>query len=119
MRYANLLCCLLGQSPIGRTGHGVTRLLPNAADTSGVQVLIPAIGSLFTYTHLHLSKTSRLLVSTDGLIPFDLPHRVMLTQFLRRIPNGSTAAEGADWILGCAARQNCDDNLGLCWIVPA
>jgi len=119
VRYANILSSLLGQSPIGRTGHGVTHLLPNAADTSGVQVLIPAIGSLFTHTHLHLSPTSRLLVCTDGLIPFDLPRRVMLTQILRRIPGGGTAAQGADWILRCCAGHDCDDNMGLCWIVPA
>ncbi|PKN45356.1 MAG: hypothetical protein CVU59_09260, partial [Deltaproteobacteria bacterium HGW-Deltaproteobacteria-17] len=119
VRFANILFSLTGQSQFPETGNEVIRLLPNTANTSDVQVLIPAIRTLFTFSHLNLDARSRLLVCTDGLLSRELTRRVMLTQILRKIPHGLQAQAAAEWILSRAAAQNCDDNLGLCWIAPA
>lgn len=119
VRFANILFSLTGQTQFPETGNDVIRLLPNTANTSSVQVLIPAIRNLFTFSHLNLDARSRLLVCTDGLLSRDLSRRVLLTQILRRIPKDLQAQEAAEWILSRAAAQNCDDNLGLCWVEPA
>jgi len=119
VRFSNILSRLSGRTVVSGGRDGVTHLLPNAAGTALVQVLIPAIGELFTFTQLHLDRKSRLLVCTDGLIPRSLARRVMLAQILRRVPPELSAAEGAAWILRQATELDCDDDRGLCWLIPA
>jgi serine/threonine protein phosphatase PrpC len=119
VRFANILFSLTGQDQFQERNNDVIRLLPNAANTSSVQVLIPAIRNLFTFSHLNLSTHSRLLVCTDGLLSRELPRRVVLNQILRKTPPGLHAQQAAEWILERASAQDCEDNMGLCWIAPA
>ena len=119
VRFANILSSLTGQSQFPETRNNVTRLLPNAANTPSVQVLIPGIQDLFTFSFLYLGSNSRLLVCTDGLLSKALTRRVVLNQILRRIPKGLDAATAAQWILRHAAAQNGEDNMSLCWVAPA
>jgi serine/threonine protein phosphatase PrpC len=118
VRFSNILSRLSGRTQVAGTRDGVINLLPNAAGTERVQVLIPAIGELFTFTHLHLDNKCRLLVCTDGLIPRSLARRVMLAQIVRRVPPELSAAQGAAWILQQATALDCEDDRGLCWLIP-
>lgn len=118
VRFSNILSRLSGRTLVAGARDGVTHLLPNAAGTESVQVLIPAIGELLTFSHLHLDRKSRLLVCTDGLIPRSLARRVMLAQIVRRVPADLPATQGAAWILRQATELDCDDDKGLCWLVP-
>ncbi len=118
VRFSNILSRLSGGTPVAGAGDGVTNLLPNAAGTERVQVLIPAIGNLFSFTHLHLDPKCRLLVCTDGLIPRSLARRVLLAQIVRRVPPELSAEQGAAWILQQATSLDCEDDRGLCWLIP-
>lgn len=118
VRYENILARLYGRPTLVGPPGALTHLLPQAVNTSGVQVLVPSVGDLFSFSFVRLSAESRLLVSTDGMIPRNPHKREYIARELRLCSQDMSPQEQAQRLADRALETMWSDNLGFALWIP-
>lgn len=118
VRYENLLAFLEGRPRLPGPPAAVTHLLPPAVNTAGVQVLVPTLGDLVTFSFVRLSSGSRLLVTTDGILPKNIRRRGYLAEELRGLPADLPVEEQVQRLARRALQELGEDNLGFALWIP-
>lgn len=118
VRYDNILARLERRPLLKGPPGALTHLLPQAVNAAGVQVLLPTVGDLISFSLVRLTDQSRLLVTTDGMIPRNPRARQYLAEELRSIPLHVSAKKQARFLAARALQKLGADNLGFAMWVP-
>lgn len=118
VRFENILARLYGRPTLVGPPGALTHLLPQAVNTSGVQVLVPSVGDLFSFSLVRLSASSRLLMSTDGMIPRNPHQRDYIARELCLCSQNMSPQEQVQRLAERALEKKWSDNLGFALWIP-